>query len=330
MSIEAAEVRQYQGPDKKALRRTAQVERRLKSLGATEDSIRAINTTLAYFDNKEFKRTIPARDVLMQRMVDLTQGQKVPLVIFNCLDFDWEPSPGAYPRAKILDDTSTSIVGYFQNSVKADIAALEKLVPNDSDGGIDLCVIIPDSELFDERVFPFAQTTDERIRLAEKVKIDLSEKFNGFQTEQKSPVMFWSEYCKTYDLQFPADYTENCANQLVNAGTAESQREKDLFVSILKQQKSSKSHFMNKGMSYPYLEYDIPSQEMLSRITWYCAMYMGEGQALAESNAIVLNLEDFRVGKWYNIGSSDTLPIVTPVNPSDYYQWRNQRKQLSN
>src|SRR6266403_786660 len=107
MIPEAVETRQFQGQDKKALRRAAQVEKGLRSLGATEENIGAINTALAYFDGKEFRKTIPARDALMERMVDLTKGQRVPLVIFNCLDFDWEPSPGAYPRARILDDSST-------------------------------------------------------------------------------------------------------------------------------------------------------------------------------------------------------------------------------
>lgn len=313
-----------------ALRRNAQVDRRLQSLGATEGSIGAINAALAHFDGKEFRKTIPARDVLIERMVDLTKGKRVPLAIFNCLDFDWEQFSGTYPRARILSDTNVSIVDYFQQLVQEDVAALEKLVPKGSSGGVDLCIIIPDSELFDDRVFPFAQTVEERKRIAARVKTDLSTKLSSFQTGRKNPVMFWSEYCKKYGLQSPTQYTASSANRLLGAATSNDRREKDLFSSVTKQMRHSKDHFKNKGMPSTYVEYDIPTQEMLQRIIWYCAMYMGEGRALADSKAIVLNLEDFRVGKWYNIGSSDSLPIVTPVNPNEYYQWRNRRRRLPN
>lgn len=308
-------------------RKINQLDRLLGSLGARTEEGFAIKTVIDYFEAREFKKTIPGKDYLARRLVDLTQGKRIPLVVFNCLDFSWVKSIGEYPRAVILDDTSTSIVDYFQEELQSSINALNALSPN-NDGGVDVCIIVPDSELLDERVFPFTQSEDERTEIALKVKAVLSERFKKLQKKRRNPVMLWSEYCRRYGLQSPTTYTANNASIVLTIAETggRNEKEKNLLRSILKQRDHSREHFINKGLVSGYVQYDIPSQEMLERIIWYCAMYMGEGQALAESDAIVLNFEDFRVGKWYNIGSSDKLPIITPVNPNNYYAWRKQQK----
>jgi hypothetical protein len=305
-------------------KRISQEERLLGSLVTEPAALGTIRGALSYFDANEFRKTIPARDGLIKRLADLANGERVSVVVFNCLDFAWEKAPGEYPKAVILDDTSTSICDYFKGQLRDSVDALSALSPRDDNSGVDLCVIIPDSELFDERVFPFIQSAEERARIAEQVKTELSQKFEGFQ-DGSNPVMFWSEYCAKYGLQSPSSYTGNSASLLFNARDVEAdQQSRNLFRSVLKQQTSSRDYFINKGLGTGYVQYDIPQQEMLDRVVWYCAMYMGEGQALAESNGIVINFEDFRVGKWYNIGSSNRLPIVTPVDPNEYYRWRNK------
>ncbi len=306
---------------------TNQQERMLISLGISPENMIDIRNALEFFETKEFKRTIPAKDNLVTLLAAIAKGERIPLVVFNCLDFLWEKSNGKYPRATILDDTTTSIVDYFQDQLRESISVLNGLSPNGS-AAIDPCIIVPDSELLDQRVFPFAQSDVERRRIAEKVKAELFQKFEAILTTDGNPVMFWSEYCSKYGLQSPSTYTAKNANILFNAARSDSdnEKQKNLYSSILRQQKQSRDHFTNKGLDPDYVKFGIPPDEMLERIIWYCAMYMGEGQALAESKAIVLNFEDFRVGKWYNIGSSDRLPIVTPVNPNEYYRWRNEKK----
>lgn len=324
--IEAREISQGTFTDASTVhpKRISQEERLLESLVADPETLGAIRGALSYFDINEFRKTIPARDGLIKRLADLANGERVPVVVFNCLDFTWQKAPGEYPKAFILDDTSTSICDYFKGQLRESVDALKALSLRADNDGVDLCVIIPDSELFDERVFPFIQSVEERTKIAEQVKTELSQKFEGFQ-DGPNPVMLWSEYCIRYGLQPPTSYTGNSVSLLLNAKDAtNNQQARNLFRSVLKQQESSRDYFINKGLGIGYVAYEIPPQEMLERIIWYCAMYMGEGQALAESHGIVINFEDFRVGKWYNIGSSNRLPIVTPVDPNEYYRWRNK------
>src|SRR3989344_7935420 len=118
-------------------KRFAQQERRLRSLGATDATIKPITGVLSYLDTQEFSRTIPARDTLYQRLIDLTEGKTLPLVVFNCLDFTWEEDPGRYPKATILDDTSTSIANYFENILEDTSKVLGSLSPQGEDA-IDL------------------------------------------------------------------------------------------------------------------------------------------------------------------------------------------------
>ena len=308
-------------------KRLAQQERRLYSLGATEETIQSITDVLNYFDEKEFSRTIPARDAFYQRLVALTQGQTIPIVVFNCLDFLWRESKGSYPLATILDDTSTVIAGYFKGAIQESTQVLASLSPK-GDEAVDLCIVVPDSELVDARVFPFAQTEERRTQISEQVKVKLTAKMADATSGEGNSVMFWSEYCERYELQSPAMYTAQNANRLFQAELAgdENPKEKNIFSGVRNQINHSYQYLRNQGLSVQYLQWEFPPDEFERRIIWYCAMYMGEGQALADSGAIALNLEDLRVPKWYNVGSNDRLPIVTPVNPNKYYQWRSSKK----
>lgn len=308
----------------KGSRKKIQQEKRLYDLGATEESIGQITSVIGYFDEMEYSKTIPARDEFYKRIIAISQGVRVPLVVFNCLDFSWQEAEQAYPSATILDDTSYAISAYFRQAIQETVDALENLSEG---GGVDLCIIVPDSELFDTRVFPFAQTLNERIAVGEKVKSGISQNFsdNSFLA---NAVMYWSEYCNRYGLLTPAKYTTMSADRLRKTRFADSQnsRERNIYQTLQKQTAGSVQYFVNNGLKPAYVEYDIPFREREERTLWYCAMYMGEGKALADSGAIVLNLEDLRVRKWYNIGSNDRLPIITPVNPNDYYRWRNAIK----
>lgn len=310
--------------DIKNRKRLQQQERRLITLGATDVTLPGILNVLQYLDDAEFSNAIPARDELYKRLVMLTQGASVPLVVFNCLDFAWKEDSDNYPLSRIIDDTSTSICGYFSGEMEATVAALQSLSPNGM-SGINLHVIVPDSELFDERVFRYAQDIESRQSIGIKVKDELSQKLSNQSGIGKDAVIFWSEYCARYGLPEPTEYTGLNADRLTRTSFADnsSPREQNLYRTFRKQVGDSQEYLINNGLKRNYVSYGIPRSERELRTLWYCAMYMGEGQALAESNAISLNLEDPRVSKWFNIGSEDKLPILTPVNPSDYYQWRN-------
>lgn len=312
----------------KVLKRQAQEETRLRTLGATDVTLPSITSVLKYLDGREFSRTIPARDELLKRLVGLTQGQTVPLVVFNCLGFVWQEKSGSYPTATILDDSESSICRYFEQQIGETVNVLGSLSPR-GNSAVDLCAIIPDSELFDTRVFPFLQPFEERVEIATKVKLELSERLANFPTDTGNPVMFWSEYCQKYELASPMEFTAENADRLKKAGFAGDSNpgERNIYKALRKQVEDSGQYLTKNGLDYPYVAYGIPSGEREERTLWYCAMYMGEGQALSESRALVLNFEDLRVGRWFNIGSLDKLPIITPVNPSEYYQWRNSRKE---
>lgn len=282
--------------DKKVVKRQKQQRDRLLRLGATEKTLSEITGVLDYLDSTEFSKTIPAREELYKRLVGIARGKSTPLVVFNCLNFRWDEVSGQYPSATVLDDTSTSICEYFIDEIKNISDALNSLSPNQS-SSVDLCIIVPDSELFDARVFPFTQSTDERINIGSRVKRELAQSLDTLSQNGRSPVMYWSEYCIRYGLISPTEYTSLNAERLLAAdisGRSDS-REKNIAITLGKQIADSGQYLINNGLSPGYVTYDIPKKQRNEKTLWYCAMYMGEGQALADSGALSLNLEDLRV-----------------------------------
>ena len=255
-------------------------------------------------------KPIPARNELEMRLRELSQGRLVPLVVFNCLEFSWQPNGNRYPQSTVSGDSRSSICAFFQDEIEIVKLDLEQL------GKPALKIIIPDSELFDDRVFSFAQPREERVAIAANVKDTLSESLNGLN-DSESPVILWSDYCQEQRLPSPFEYTERNYERIKN--------DSQLLRKAKDQVADSKKYFEKNGLFSQYIR-NIREAELLERTLWYCAMYAGEGQALSESGAIVINFEDGRVPAWFQRGANGRLPILTPGDPKRFYSWRRNRE----
>ncbi|MEX2028849.1 MAG: hypothetical protein WD988_05115 [Candidatus Curtissbacteria bacterium] len=265
-----------------------------------------------YFIEKQvFKKNV-GRDAFNQRLQELAEGRTVPVVIFNCLDFGWVENGNNYPMSSILSDTSTSICVFFEDRI---IEAIDKL---QEVGKPDLRIIVPDSELFDTRPFAFAQSLEERKALADRVSEILPQQFPTLTGNFGNRVCLWSQYCRDYGLQSPFAYTTD-AYELISSNP-------ELENAVRKQVKDSKNYLIKNGLSLLAV-LQIPEDELFERVKWYCAMYIGEGRALADSGAIVLNFEDGRIPKWFQRGANEQLTILTPADPNKFYEWRSNQKK---
>lgn len=272
----------------------------------------AIERVEKYLREKELGgKDIPAAIQLRDRLNDLYEGIEVPVVSFNCLDFAWQAGEiGQYPKSIILADTSLGNCVYYQPLLIDLARQLESL------GKPKVSIIVPDSELFDPRPFNFSQDLEERQGICQKVLTGLSTRLSNLMQTASARIITWSSYCFEKGLTSPLKFTEEAYEKISsNAG---------LTKRVCEQAKSSRIHFIRRGISAEYVD-NITEEEMFEKTKWYCAMYMGE--ALALSNAIVVNLEDLRVRAWYSRGVPN-LPIITPVIPNEYYMWRNSTKAI--
>lgn len=249
-------------------------------------------------------RPLPAKDELEARLVELAEGREVPLVVFNCLDFSWKPvSQRGYPLSVVSCNPETAICRFYQDYIGVTLLELQSL------GTANLNVIVPDSELLDERVFSFAQTREERLTIAQSSKTALSSTLTELENPEQA-ITLWSDYCIQQSLRTPFEYTTENYQKI--------QSDSKLQKKVQDQVKDSGRYFEKSGIDVS----NVDPKEIFERTSWYLAMYMGEGQALLESRAIVLNLEDSRVAAWFQRGADSKLPILTPVNANDFYTWR--------
>ncbi len=266
-----------------------------------------VNEVCNFFQSVELNgQKIPAQDQFKTRLKELQAGRKVPVVIFNCLDFKWGEDQNNYPKSIILENTDTSICKYFSSNIVMFMNKLKTL------GIPQLNIIIPDSELFDNRPFSFMQDESTRLQIASTVYKNLSEELSSIDITFAGSVVLWSKYCKKNNLSSPFKYTSLNIDRI--------RRDDLLMQKVKKQAKDSKKYFIARGLNSNYVE--TIENEMLDKTLAYLAMYAGEGQALAESCAIVINLEDQRVSAWFQRGAKDQLPILTPVNSKEFYNWR--------
>lgn len=261
-----------------------------------------IEQTIKNLQAIEFgQKALTAENQLRARLTELAKGKSVPIVIFNCLEFSWiQQRKDQYPKASVVCTPQLSICKYFAEEIE--IVRLESGEPN-------VQIIIPDSELLDERVFPFVNSRTERLLAAQNAKIALTRELTAaFYTEPT--IMLWSEYCQKAELKTPADYTKENRRRI--------EKESGLQDKVRKQIRDSKQFFGKAGIDLN----GVNNGEVFNRIAWYAAMYMGEGQALAESGAICINLEDSRVPFWFTEGARGQLPTLNPVDSKTFYQWR--------
>lgn len=249
-------------------------------------------------------KPLEAKGELKKRLEELAEGRKITLVAFNCLDFSWiQQQRNLYPQSLVSADSKFSICRYYQDYIGVAGLELAEL------GKPTLNIIVPDSELLDERVFSFAQSRQERIDLAAASRVALAAELIALDNPN-SPVMLWSEYCQQQNLKSPLEYTAENYLRI--------QSEPKLQKKVRDQAKDSKKYFERNNIDVSRVE----DSEFIDRTAWYLAMYMGEGQALSESRAICLNLEDNRVPAWFQRGANGLLPILNPADPNEFYAWR--------
>lgn len=267
-----------------------------------------IAEVLQYLNTRDRAGTgIPATDQLTLRLAELTEGRRVPVPVFQCIDFVWRPAQqGEYPISVTRADLDNPICGFYETDI---IEVRDKLATL---GSPRLSVIIPDSEVTDTRPFSFALGLQERQQMVADYKINLPVRLARI-CDAGGEVMLWSEYCKVYGLTNPYEYTTQGREMI---------RNKPKYVkSVQSHVKNSRDMFKSRGLNPGYVD-SIPYQIIEEKAGWYFAMYAGEGMALRDSQSIPLNLEDSRVPTWFQRGAEGQLPIVTPVNPDDFYNWR--------
>lgn len=275
--------------------------------GTQPTTTRADQISLVKFNLGQMEqggKPIPATNELEKRLAELAEGRKVPLVTFNCLEVSWRPDQRRYPQSILTASLDTAVCRYNRDAIEIVQMELAQV------GDPELSIIVPDSELTDARVFSFAQSEAERLTLASSFRKDLSLALFNSDDDQ---VKLWSDYCNQQGLRSPTDYTKENYDRI--------QREPDLLKKVRGQMKDSRKYLERSGLDKDYIA-SIRDDEAMERTSWYLAMYMGEGQVLRDSQAIVLNLEDGRVPAWFQRGARGSLPILTPVDATEFYRWR--------
>lgn len=257
-------------------------------------------------------------------------GNPVDLVTINCIDFQFSPyfvnEKASYPFATPQKGTpERSICTFYQEPLKQTLQTFQDVAST------TLSIIIPDSELFDPRVFRYDTTDAERKDIGETTKAAISESLSPLKS-MGSEVLFWSEYCQRNNLPEPSSVThamfEEIKRQRAGKAAATSRREKEqgypLANAIDRQIKDSRKFLIDRGLSAEYVN-QLEQTELTERTMWYCAMYMGEGAGIQ----ILVNLEDGRVPAWYERGAQvngSEIGIITPVKPKEYTLYKRSLK----
>lgn len=270
-----------------------------------------VGEILQYLGQRESTgKPLPAYDQLALRLNELLEGRSVPVPIFQCIDFEWIAAQiGQYPKVIAKTDLDTPICGFYEEDILEVTKRLSAL------GTPKLLIIIPDSELYDYRAFSFSQSLQERRQLALDYQIALPKRLTRI-CDAGGSIMLWSEYCSSFGLASPQEYTTKNRKMI--------KQDKALENKIRGQAKDSRKFLVSQGLDPTYVT-GIPNEEMEEKVGWYCAMYAGEGKALSDSGAIAINLEDGRVPAWFQRGADNLLPILSPVDPNNFYTWRKQR-----
>lgn len=275
-------------------------------LGADPNKIPQLMDTLTFFEINEFKnRPLRARFALLKRLVELSQGQEIPVVIFNCFAFNWIPQEEKYPACQVFEDMDYSVSVYYRDRINQINQILSKI------GTPRFYLIIADSETTDERLWDFAQPPEERQEITEKAQDELRKRL----LESNIVSIKWSDFCKKYNLSSPYEYTSD-GYQLI---TGDPNLRKKVMSELLEDKE-----YMEFYMSKSNVQ-SIPEDEFLDRLSWFYGMYIGEGIALQEAGAICINFER-SASEWFQARTSEPIPILTPTQNIDaFYTWRKEQ-----
>lgn len=280
----------------------------LTKLGADPNAIPKILCVEKAFTEAEFYRSLNNRTAFLERLAEMSVGRPVPMPVFNCFSFNWAPQKNSHPICTIYSNIDTAISLYYQSRLN-EVASLLAQV-----GQADISLIVPDSEALDERLWPFNQNQGQRISMVEETKSNLSKR-------SAYPVFTWNEFCQLYNLDSPENYTLNNYQRITV-----SEELTDIVKQSLPKEREYFANYLGKNQAQA-----IPEDILLEKILWYRSMYAGEGQALAQAGAMVLNFEEATVPRWFQIGANNQLAIITPVKDVNmYYAWKNEKVRNKN
>jgi hypothetical protein len=276
----------------------------------TQEQQTTVNSVVRYFEGKEQGgKPIPGKDIFIKRLESIAAGEKVPIVIFNCISFTYYPDQeGLYPAATPVVAGASSIVDFYRNDLAELVREVKKL------GEPDVQVVVPDSE-FDKRVLNIPLSDEKLRKMATELKRDLADRLQGLPVN----VSLLTEYTHNYGLPSPSTYTEKNYSRIKESGSIKR-----------KHVNAERQYFSRNAIVSGYLQ-GISDEAISERLMWYYGMYAGEGEALRDSGAIVLNLEDdSRVTTWLQRGASQnfkattaaSLPILTPVTTREFVEYK--------
>lgn len=280
------------------------------------DAQEKVSDVINFFSTVEQStKGIRGKETLQERLTALTNGERVPIIFFNCISFSYsENELCGYPLAIPQTETETSNVNFYRNDVRTIVRMLQTL------GNPDVRVIVPDSE-FDTRVMNIPFSMEQTDEASLRIKTSLQERLDILPVT----INLLSEFNAEYGLTSPEYYTEQNYLKIKKEGGI-----KKKYIT------SEKEYFRRQNISETYIA-SLTDDVIQERVSWYFGMYAGEGQALRDSKAIVINLEDDdRVATWLTRGATQDLkdktqsplPILTPVNTKDCVQWKRIKAEL--
>lgn len=275
--------------------------------GVLPENIPNIIKAYKSLEQMEFFKSAFNQEALINILIRLANGESVPIPIFNCLSLSWDKKGKKYPSVTISSDDIISIARFNRKNIRLVQNILYTI------GNPEFYIVIPDSEIFDERVWAFSQSAEERTQIAINLRISMQIAFPNI------PIIYWSDYCKKYQLKNPNTYTEE--NYLrIKSNPA-------LMTIVMKSLNDTRAYLA--GYIGEKSAFEISQEELLEKTLWYFAMYAGEGQALADSQGLSLNFEEGNVPKWFQIGACEKLAIISPSkNIYEFYQWKRRRQML--
>ena len=245
---------------------------------------------------------------LAETLSRLSAGELTDLPLWNCFEFDWKRKRAdKYPACTIEDNVDTSIVSYNLDKVKEALEWFSLLGP------VCPIVLVPTNET-NAPAWSYIQTPAEREKLVNSVVDKLRQEING-KSGLPIEVMRWDDYLVSRGIKtLPAEFSRRGAELIIRTVTSKKRAEM-----IWDEQK----YFEQFGIT-------VSERELEKRVPYYYGVYVGEGQAFAEiaqsgRNVILLDLEEFHVGKMTALGTDEVVPIVSPLSRAeklDYYKWK--------
>lgn len=267
-------------------------------------------------------------ELFAQRLIQLSQGQPVDFLIWNCFGFEHkQEKPGEYPFATLINNLDTAITYYFRTRIAEMIEKLSQI------GNPQVIILVPTHEVLSDGlgIWKYAQAREERESLID----DTLKSFQSIIDSIPLPlgtspikVMRWDKYLETAQAGSQDTYTIAGINVMQDSSDSEKKR-KQIF-------KDAAGLFRQYGIEVK------PNDEVITRQRNYLGMYAGEGvvsvgNRIGNRDIVWVNFEEGNVKKSQIIGAKGDIAIVSPATPGEiagYYKWKKEviskRKERKN